>query len=312
MLYLIGQGDHFFERSDGGSGDSGGIWRTLCRDIGLTPEQEERLKAALKCVATARPPCMVGVLLPLTAWRLRMCGVCVCAWQEGARHTQACVGDEDAGERRGMGLCGVVLRGMATSPRELMTPPHAQDFVVRFRKSMFDRAAELDSQMSGMYSVLAPAQVRARHDTFALYTCPTHSSGVAGGCSQAMRYMLWVERNRGRLQTGLGSGGNASSARPASGVKTAASPRVATGSGATAGAGGGASVSALIGAARSTAAPAGSASGASVQQLDTARLEDVLLQKPDGDLTMADLGILATPTPGARNAGPGAAAPRSQ
>ena len=182
MLYLIGQGDHFFERSDGGSGDSGGIWRTLCRDIGLTPEQEERLKAALKCVATARHPCMVGVLLPLTAWRLRMCGVCVCAWQEGARHTQACVGDEDAGERRGMGLCGVVLRGMATSPRELMTPPHAQDFVVRFRKSMFDRAAELDSQMSGMYSVLAPAQVRARHATFALlYTCPTHSSGVAGG-----------------------------------------------------------------------------------------------------------------------------------
>ena len=89
MLYLIGQGDHFFERSDGGSGDSGGIWRTLCRDIGLTPEQEERLKAALKCVATARPPCMVGVLLPLTAWRMRMC-MCACVAGRSATHPSMC------------------------------------------------------------------------------------------------------------------------------------------------------------------------------------------------------------------------------
>ena len=54
MLYLIGQGDQFFEPQPADeahqAADSGRIWPSLCRDIGLTPEQEAQLKVALKYV----------------------------------------------------------------------------------------------------------------------------------------------------------------------------------------------------------------------------------------------------------------------
>ena len=112
---------------------------------------------------------------------------------------------------------------------------------------------------------------------------------------QSLRYMLWVERNRTRLQSGLGAhpvaaasvGGKPDAVGGGAGAAGSMPSKVSGGPGA----GGGASVAALIGAARGAAS---SGDGApAVRVLNQARLEDVLLQKAPEDLTMADMNVLA-------------------